>query len=454
MGDPLLSRRRFLESSVVVAGAIGIAGALPASAGEWREYSAEFADFVGDYLPAGPLRPDDEAGWRAIAKTYRVTPKITNLENGYWGIMALPVLAEYIRLTEFVNIENTFFARLQVSEIYRGIRETVANFLNVSVDEIALTRGATESLQALIGGYNKLLPGDTVLYSDLDYSETKTAMRWLESRRGAKAVKITFPEPTADRPMTEADILAFYEKALVNNPGTKLLLLTHLNNWTGLIIPVAKIAKMAKERGVDVILDAAHSVGQVDLKIRELGCDFVGVNLHKWVGAPIGCGVIYINKLRIGDIDTYMAKSPGSIAIADRIDTGTSNFAAHMAIPAAIAFHNKIGTAAKEARLRYLRNLWVAPARKMKGLTVLTPDDANMVAGLTSFRLNGVVTTQANNALAKHLSDKFGILTVRRTGPDAGDCIRVTPSIYNTPDDVMKLVTALRTTTGSTHSWR
>ena len=211
---------------------------------------------------------------------------------------------------------------------------------------------------------------------------------------------------------------------------------------------------MAKERGAAVILDAAHSVGQVDLKLKDLGCDFIGVNLHKWIGAPLGCGVIpIINKSRVDDIDTYMLKSPGSTAVADRIDTGTANFAAHMAIPAAIGFHSKIGTAAKEERLRYLRNLWVAPARKMKSLTVLTPDEKNMVAGLTSFRLDGVTTTKANDALQKHLADKFGVLTIRRTGPGAGDCIRVTPSLYNSPDDMIKLVNALKTITASPFSF-
>ena len=282
MSKTSFSRRKFLGSGF--AGALAVAGTLPVTARGWREYSQGFAQSLGESVPNIPLRPDDEAAWKAIAKNYDVTSKITNLENAYWGIMALPVLSEYKRLTEFINKENTYFARLQVSDTYRGLRETVAAFLNVGVDEIALTRGATETLQALIGGYNKLKRGDTILYADLDYSEMKTAMRWLEERRGAKPVKITFPEPTADKPLTENDIVAFYERALSVNPGTKLLLLTHLNNLTGLIIPVAKIAKMAKDRGVDVILDAAHSVGQVDLKLKDLGCDFIGVNLHKWVG--------------------------------------------------------------------------------------------------------------------------------------------------------------------------
>lgn len=447
MVEQRVSRRQFLGSGVATAGALSICAALPANARDWENYSARFGFSIGDFLPDNPLKPDDEAGWKAIAKNYDVTDKITNLENGYWGIMASPVLAECKRLTEFMNKDNTFFARLQWSETYRGVVQTVATFLKVDPQEIALTRGATEALQALIGGYNRLKPGDTVLYADLDYSEMKNAMRWLEIRRGVKAVKLAFPEPTYERPLQESDILGFYEEALSANPGTKLLLLTHLNNWTGLIIPVAKIAKLAKERGADVILDAAHSVGQVDIKLSALGCDFIGVNLHKWVGAPIGCGVIYIKKERIEAIDPYMGKPTEASDINGRIDTGTLNFAAHMTIPAAIAFHNKIGTAAKEARLRYLRNLWVEPVRKMKGLTVLTPDDPNMVAALTSFRLDGVVTTAANDAVTKQLAEKFGVLTVRRTGPTAGDCIRVTPSVYTSPDDVMKLVKALRSIT-------
>lgn len=410
----------------------------------------------GNSFPAGasqrgslPEQPKtdaarNEAYWRAVADQYAVTNDIVNLENGYWGIMARPVLAEYQQLSEWVNRENTNFARFHWGETNDKLHDTVAGFLGVSRDEIVLTRGATEALQALIGGYNKLRPGDTVLYADLDYSEMKNAMRWLADRRGVNPVKINFPEPTPDQQLSEAGILAFYEHALDAHPKTRLLLLTHLNNWTGLIIPVAKIAEMARARGVDVILDAAHSVGQVDFRISDMGCNYVGVNLHKWVGAPIGCGVIYIKNGSTSDIDTFMGRNPGSERVGDRIDTGTLNFAAHMAIPAAIRFHQQIGTKLKEARLRYLRDIWVESARKLEGLTVLTPDDPSMVAGLTSFRLNGITTTEGNNAVMRRLAEEFGVLTTRRTGPAAGDCIRVTPSFYNSVEDVEKLAAALR----------
>src|SRR4029078_13669709 len=151
-----VTRRQFLGSGIAAAGGISIGGTLPANgvlpanARDWEEYAARFDRSISDGLPAGPLRPDDETAWKAIAKNYDVTNKITNLENGYWGIMANPVLAEYKRLTEFINKENTAFGRPRCVETYSSVRDTVAAFLNVSPNEIALTRGATEGLQALI----------------------------------------------------------------------------------------------------------------------------------------------------------------------------------------------------------------------------------------------------------------------------------------------------------------
>src|ERR1051326_8370871 len=137
-----VTRRQFLGSGIAAAGAISIGGArpanarqLPANARGWEEDSARFDRSISDWLPAGPLRPDDETAWKAVAKNYDVTNKITNLENGYWGIMANPVLAEYQRLTEFINKENTTFARPRWSETYRGVREPVAGFLNVGRSE-------------------------------------------------------------------------------------------------------------------------------------------------------------------------------------------------------------------------------------------------------------------------------------------------------------------------------
>lgn len=424
------SRRGFLIGSSLVTGALALS----------RTATAQTQAPIPS-LPNAPLDDiaRDEAYWGKVQAHYSLTDNVTNLENGYWGVMAEPVLHAYKKHTDFINKQNTYFARREWGGTYQSIREKTAKFLNVDTDEIVISRGATEALQALIAGYKNLKPGDAVLYADLDYSEMKNAFRWLEERRGVKVIKINFPEPANWENVTE-----MYRRAFEAHPNIKLMLMTHLNNWTGLISPVKTVAKMAKERGIDIILDAAHSVGHVDFDIRDLGCDFVGVNLHKWVGAPIGAGVMYVKKDRIKDIDTYMGRDPESKEITARMDTGTVNFAAYMAIPDAINFHNQIGTKAKQARVTYLRNLWVNEVRNTDGIEILTPDDPRMVAALTSFRLKNELSTEGNNAISRTLAEKYGVLTVRRTGPAKGDCVRVTPSVYNTPNDVLKLAAALK----------
>ncbi len=428
-------RRHFLKTAAIAAGAFASTDALATELLFDTQKSKDAS--LSNSLDVNSLATD-ERYWQRVANHYRLTGKVTNLENGYWGVMSKPVLEAYQRNTTFVNEHNTYFARREWWNNFMQIHQVVADFLGVNNKEVALTRGATEALQSLITGYNKLKPGDKVLYADLDYSEMKTAMRWLEERRGVEVIKIDFPEPA-----THENVVELYRDTLKLHPEIKLMLLTHLNNWTGLIAPVKEISKMAKTRGIDIILDAAHSVGQVDFAINELGCDFVGVNLHKWVGAPIGCGVMYIKQSRVKDIDSYLGKAKDSPNILDRIDTGTANFAAYMTIPNAITFHQQIGTSAKQHRLKYLRDLWVDEVSSLKHVQVLTPNDPEQVAALTSFRLHDERTTEGNNLIAKRLAEQYGVLTVRRTGPALGDCIRVTPSIYNTVDDMKRLVKAL-----------
>ncbi len=420
------SRRRFLT---LTAGA-SVAGAA---------YAKE--------APPLPSRPDlapnalaaNQSYWAKIAAQFSVTSAINNLENGYWGIMAQPVMNAYLGHTERVNRENTYYARGALNDDLQKVTNSVADFLKVSSDEIKLVRGASEALQILIGGYHKLNPGDAVLYADLDYSAMKSAMQWLETRRGVEVIKITIPEPAR-----RENVVAAYAQAFDDNPNIRMALVTHVNNWTGLIHPVKEISALARSRGIDVILDSAHALGQIDFDLADFDADFAGFNLHKWIGAPIGCGLIYIRRNRIRDIERFMNEPGDDDDINARAHTGTLNFAAHLTIPDALIFHERIGIREKEARLRYLRNLWVSEARDIPGIDILTPDDPTMVAAMTSFRFKGRVTTEENNAMVKKLVSDHRVFTVRRTGPDAGDCIRVTPALYNNADDMRGLVEALR----------
>lgn len=381
----------------------------------------------------------DAAFWRAVASHYEVADEFLNLENGNWGLMARPVLAEYERQTERVNRLNSYYARREFGAEIASVRRRIAQTLGVSPEEIALTRGATEALQALIGGYNRLRPGDEVMYSDLDYTSMQYAMNWLRERRGAGVVTVALPEPASHQ-----NVIDVYERGLKANPRVRLLLLTHLSHRTGLVVPVREIAAMARARGVDVIVDAAHSWGQMDFKAPDLGADFIGFNLHKWMGAPLGVGVLYIRRERLADIDRYMADEDAPPdSIGSRVHTGTSNFAAFLSVPAALDFHEQVGPANKAARLRRLRNLWVEPLRDRRELEILTPDDPRMHAGITAFRLTGRPGVADNIALSRTLLDGFGIFTVHRSGLASGACVRATPALYNSEAEVARLARAL-----------
>ncbi len=431
----MLSRRSFL-------GSVGVAGLALPRTGAGTAGPDEVQQPRPLNRPTGS--PDvvarDEAYWRRVAANYRVSPKYTNLEAGYFGMMAAPVLAAYHRHVDRVNLESSYYARRGYDADLEAARTRVAAFLGAAPGEIAFARGATEALQCLIAQYNLVRPGDVVMYGDLDYNGMQFAMNWLAERRGATVVRLVMPEPA-----TRQNVLAAYAEALDANPRVRLLLLTHLNNKTGLIIPVREIAGMARARGADVVVDAAHSFGQVELKLADLGADFVGCNMHKWLGAPVGVGVMYIKEGRLKDVDRmYADENAPAESIQSRIHTGTANFASFLTVPAALDFHAAVGPAYKAARVRYLRDQWVQAVRGIAGIDLLTPDDRDLVAAITSFRLHGRTGKQENQAVVAELFDRDKLFTVWRTGISRGDCVRVTPALYNTPADADRLAAALK----------
>ena len=388
----------------------------------------------------GAARADDEAYWASIAAQYDVTSQVIQLENGNWGIMARPVLAAYERAIERVNRENSFYARRTMEQDLLAVRARVASALGVATDEIALTRNATEALRALIEGYTKLRPGDAVLYADLDYDSMQGYVEGLRARRGVEVTRIALTEPATWQGLIDA-----YAQALEANPRIKLILLTHLSHRTGLVLPVREIAALARARGVDVILDAAHSWGQIDFSFPGLGVDFAGFNLHKWMGAPLGVGVAYVRKTRVRDIDVDPANGGGEADdLQARVHTGTPDYAAQLTVPDAIAFQETIGAGPRAARLKLLRNRWVEPLRQVDALQILTPADPRLSGGITSFRFKGKGSRADNIAIAKQLLDEFGIFSVHRVGVAAGCCVRITPALFTTLDQVDALAVALR----------
>jgi isopenicillin-N epimerase len=405
---------------------------------------ASAAHAVKPLKPRHDVAPDvlarDEKYWHTVAAQYEITHEAVLLENGYWGVLAKPVQTAYERNLRMVNERGSLYARREFEPDLEKIRQRVAAGLGVETEEIVFTRGATDALQALIGGYNRLRPGDAVLYSDLDHDSMQAAMRWLARRTSSvDVVRIVLPEPA-----TYQGLIDTYAAALDAHPRVRLILLTHVSHRTGLILPVKDIVAMARARGVDTIVDCAHSWGQLEFRLDDLGADFVGLNLHKWVGAPLGVGVLYIRRARIPAIDVFMANEEyPSGDVRARIHAGTANFANFLTVTDALDFQESIGLAAKEARLRHLRDLWVVPLRARGGLEILTPQDPRLYCAITSFRLPGKTSVEDNIAIAQDLLDRFGIFTVQRTGVAAGACIRVTPALFTSAADIQRLEHAL-----------
>lgn len=382
----------------------------------------------------------DEMFWRRVASTYRISTAVTNLENGYWGVMAQPVLDAYKTNIDRVNREGVPYIRGAYMKDLETARARVAAALGADVGEVAFTRGATEAMQVLIGGYNGIKAGDAVMYADLDYPGMQYAMKWLASRRGVRVTQFVIPEPA-----TKQSVLDAYAIALDANPDVRMMLVTHCSHKTGLVLPVAEIVALARSRDVDVLVDAAHSWGQVELSVSGLGADFVGFTLQKWIAGPVGLGVVYIRKDRLVAIEPMMGdEDHPSDDVQSRVHSGTVNFAAALTAPGALDFHEIIGPANKAARLRYLRDRWVTAVRSTRGVQILTPDDPDLAAGITSFRLNGGVSSDHNQRLVETLRDRYGLFTARRTGIARGDCVRITPAIYNGVDDVDRLAAAIK----------
>jgi selenocysteine lyase/cysteine desulfurase len=377
--------------------------------------------------------------WERIAHEYEVTREVIQLEHGNWGMMARPVLAQYRANVERVNRDTSYYARRTMVGDLEVARAAVAMAMGVALDEITFTRNATEAMKALILQYNRLKPGDAVLYADLDYDSMQTSMESLASRRGVRVIKIALPEPATRQSLVDA-----YQAAFDANPAIKMTLLTHLSHRTGLVLPVADIATIARQRGIDALVDAAHSVGQLDYRLPDLKADFVGINLHKWIGAPLGVGAVYIRRERIEAIDPDPAESPSNRTIIARVHTGTPDYAALLTVPAALQFQAAIGGARRAARLRFLRDRWVQAVRDLPQVQVLTPDDPQLHGAITSFRLRGRSSHDDNVALAKELLDKHRIFTIHRDGLASGSCVRVTPALATRTSEVDALAAAVR----------
>jgi selenocysteine lyase/cysteine desulfurase len=384
-----------------------------------------------------PRNAHNEDHWQTIAQRYELAPGPINLENGYFGRMSRTVNAQYLEHVAFINRSNSVYVRQRFEQGENvEIRRQLAGLIDVDPQSIAFTRNATEALQSLIRNYNRLQPGDQVLISDLEYDTVKGAMRWLAGYRGVEVIEISHTHPASFDSLVQT-----YCQAFTQYPRLKLMALTHVTHRTGLVMPVEAIAKAAREQGIDVILDGAHALGQIEFNLAELGIQFAGFNLHKWIGAPLTLGFLYIAPERLADIDPDMGEFHYPMTdVRARTSYSTPNFPALMTLPLVFEEHRALGgAAAKGARVNYLRDLWVSQVRPLPGIEVLTSDDPRLYCGITAFKFIG----RDQQAMADRLLNDYGLFTTTRVGATFGTCIRVTPGLVTSAADINILVNAI-----------
>ncbi|MBU2976729.1 aminotransferase class V-fold PLP-dependent enzyme [Alteromonas sp. C1M14] len=382
----------------------------------------------------------DENHWQQIRALFPVQDELINLEHGYWGKMATVVEDALATNTHRINKELSWYARTQYKSDFLAARKSVASALNANVNELMLTRNATESFVNLITQYKGLESTDAILWADSDYPSFQKMMAWLAKEHNVKGHKITLPAAG-----THEDYINVYKQAFDRMPNLKLMLLTHVSNQHGLVLPVKAISEMAKARGIQVICDCAQSWGLLDFTVDDIGADWAVFNLHKWIGSPVGVGALYMRTGTMAPVSPFPGEDPNDEDVANRVHLATSDFAAFITVPKALAVHQAIGGSNKEARLTYLRDSWVNEVQQLPQVEILGAKETDNASGMGGFRLRHATSKEAVSQLQSRLQNEFGIFTVLRDSLTSGCCIRVTPQIFTPISHIHALSDAIKT---------
>jgi selenocysteine lyase/cysteine desulfurase len=372
---------------------------------------------------AAPAR--DEAYWSAIARAFDADRTLINLNHG--GVSPTPtsVLEAMVRDLRFSNVAPAYQMWQVLEPRLESVRRELAREFGCDPEEIAVTRNASESMEALILGV-PMSRGDEAVISTQNYPRMLTTWEQRARREGIVVKKFTFPVPLP-RPSLFLDAV---EKALT--PRTRVVEVPHLVNWTGQILPIRELVRLCRPRGIEVLVDGAHAFGHFPFRRDDLECDYYGTSLHKWLFAPVGTGFLYVRRDKIRTIWPLMAapeKMDGDIRKFEEI--GTHPAANHNAIADALAFHRAVGSEQKIARLRVLRDRWARRVASRRGVRILTNLDGQDAGGLALVSLERVDPEK----LAAHLWEKHRIITVPILHEEFRG-LRITPSLSNLPEEV------------------
>jgi selenocysteine lyase/cysteine desulfurase len=424
----MTNRRNFLKQLGIGAGATLATGYLQAADGHG------LADFLQRYQYHQPDElATDEAFWRRIQRCYTSsTDKIINLNNG--GVAPAPKVVQEA-MKQYYDQSNkapSYYMWRVLDQGREPLRKQLAALAGCSPDEVALQRNASEALETVIFGLS-LKRGDEVVLCKQDYPNMIEAWKQRELRDGIKLVWVNLELPSED----EDYLVNSYVQQFTSR--TKLVQLTHIINWVGQILPVKKIAEVAKQRGIDVLVDGAHSFAQFRFAIPNLHCDYFGTSLHKWLGAPIGTGMLYVKKDKIPSVyPLFGSSNPLGPDIRKFEHLGTRPFFIEQAIGKAIEFTEMIGLERKQARLHYLKNYWMERAQRLPGVRLHTSFKPEYGCAIGMFSVEGKKVHDIDTFLMDY--HKVHVVAIEWENIKG---VRVTPNVYTSTKQLDTLVNGI-----------
>ena len=415
-----MDKRTFLKTS----GLLGISTMLS------MENFTDLMESVSK-VPVEDLAKEEDF-WLTIRKGYRLNPDMINFENGYYNFLPEQTLEKLITHVRDINYQASYYMRTVQFENKSSMAAKLAELTGVSSDELVITRNTTESLDTIIGGFD-WKPGDEALMAEQDYPAMLSMFRQVAKRHGVVNKIVSVP----NNPSSDDELVKLYEDAITSN--TKLLMICHMINLTGQILPVRKICDMAHRRGVQVMVDGAHAIGHFKFTIAELGCDYYGSSLHKWLSVPLGSGLLWVKKDNISKIWPMYAPydmSPDDIRRLNHI--GTHPAYTDLTVQDAIDYYNMLGAERKEARLRYIQNYWTNKVRNMPHVILNTPDDPARSCAIANVGVKSMKPGELGDVLWR----RYKIYCAPIDGANVHGC-RITPNVYTSVSDLDALVNAL-----------
>ena len=383
-------------------------------------------------VPGADLAQDDDF-WARVRAGYRLKPDYINLENGYYCFIPQETPENFIHHVREVNYQGSYYMRTVQWENKAAVAARLAELLGAGSDEVIVTRNTTESLDTVISGID-WKEGDEAVFAEQDYGAMQNQFKLMARRYGIKNNIISVP----NHPVSDEEIVALYEKAITDR--TRLLMVCHMINITGHILPIRKICDMAHARGVDVMVDGAHAFGHITFDVKDLDCDFYGSSLHKWLSTPLGAGLLYVRRGKVKDLWPMFAEwNKEDDDIGKLNHTGTHPVHTDLAIGNALDFHMLIGPERKEARLRYLQRYWSDQLREVPGIEVNTPAEPHRSCGIANVGISHMKPAE----LADRLMKEYRIWTVAIDGAGVHGC-RITPNIYTSTKELDTFVGAMK----------